>query len=221
MGKSIIISSQSQDYIAKNIEIILSDNQIKDTNSIDLLHIRQTDKQSIGIEDIKPLKTWAAIKPYNSATKIAIIEKAQLLTEEAQNSILKILEEPSDTTTIVLTTNSHFSLLPTIKSRCELICDNIHRSTYTQEFMPLKIQDKILFVRKLVENKKKSKDSKEIKEFLTNLMLYYGEMLSNNANIEIIRFNINLIQEADRMLNANVLPKLALENLVINLKLSN
>ncbi len=76
---------------------------------------------SIGIEDIKEIQKTLFLKPIKSEKKACIIQEAQLLTIEAQNSMLKILEEPPANTLIILTTDSKELLLPTILSRCQLI----------------------------------------------------------------------------------------------------
>ncbi|HSA83700.1 MAG TPA: hypothetical protein VLF20_02325 [Patescibacteria group bacterium] len=77
--------------------------------------------QSIGIEDIKHMQKKIFLKPIKSAFKAIIIEDAQLLTTEAQNALLKILEEPPEHTIIILSSETKETLLPTILSRCQLI----------------------------------------------------------------------------------------------------
>jgi len=77
--------------------------------------------QSIGIEEIKNLQKKILLKPIKSKTKAVILEDAQLLTIEAQNAMLKTLEEPPKHTLILLTADSRGSLLPTIVSRCHVI----------------------------------------------------------------------------------------------------
>lgn len=77
--------------------------------------------QSIGIEDIKRIQKKLFLKPLKSKQKAVIIEDASLLTPEAQNALLKVLEEPPAQTIIILGADSKESLLPTILSRCTLI----------------------------------------------------------------------------------------------------
>lgn len=77
--------------------------------------------QSIGIETMKLLQEKIFLKPIKSANKMVIIEDAQFLTPEAQNALLKVLEEPPANTYIILGSESKDSLLPTILSRCQLI----------------------------------------------------------------------------------------------------
>ena len=59
-----------------------------------------------------------AIKPYCSPYKIYIIADAQLMNPQAQNAILKTIEEPPEYAVIMLLTSNIDALLPTIRSRC-------------------------------------------------------------------------------------------------------
>ena len=59
-----------------------------------------------------------AIKPYSSPYKIYVIDEAEKLTVQAQNAILKTIEEPPAYAVILLLTRNAEALLPTISSRC-------------------------------------------------------------------------------------------------------
>lgn len=218
MGRSIIISSYSDSFIKHALEDVLKQLNISRKDLVDLMIIKAEKKQSIGIENVKELREWSKTKPYKALSKAAVIFSAEVMTEEAQNSILKILEEPSFSLTIILTCRNYQSLLPTVVSRCEKITDNAGEKGSISEFTKLKVSEKLIYIRKLVENKKKHKNNEEITEFLVNLLYFYREKLLKNGNIKDTSFNIKLIHETDRMIKANVLPKLALENMVINLR---
>src|SRR5258708_1711912 len=73
--------------------------------------------QSIGIETVKLMQKKLFLKPIKSKDKLVVIEDAQLLTPEAQNALLKVLEEPQKHTFIMLGTETKETLLPTILSR--------------------------------------------------------------------------------------------------------
>jgi DNA polymerase-3 subunit delta' len=82
--------------------------------------IRPIDGKAISIESIRQLQQFMTLKipGHNSGIRrIAIIEEGHLLTTEAQNALLKTLEEPPEQTMVVLTAASAESLLPTIISR--------------------------------------------------------------------------------------------------------
>lgn len=76
---------------------------------------------SIGIEIVRKFQQSLLLKPFQGQTKSIVLENAQNLTMEAQNAMLKLLEEPPVSTYIFLssTTDQHF--LPTILSRCQII----------------------------------------------------------------------------------------------------
>lgn len=76
---------------------------------------------TIGIEEVKNMQKKLFLKPIKSPTKAVILQDAHLLTTQAQNALLKVLEEPPDHTIIILSTQSKEPLLPTIISRCRII----------------------------------------------------------------------------------------------------
>ncbi len=88
-------------------------------NSPDYINIYQ-DGSSIKIAQIRKLQTDIIVKPH-SKYKIYIINEAQTMTVEAQNALLKTLEEPPEYVIIIMITNNKESLLDTIKSRCDII----------------------------------------------------------------------------------------------------
>ena len=88
-------------------------------NSPDYIEIKP-DGNSIKIAQIRKLQSDILVKPYKSY-KIYVIDEAQKMTVEAQNALLKTLEEPPKYAIIILITNNKESLLDTIKSRCEII----------------------------------------------------------------------------------------------------
>lgn len=89
--------------------------------SPDLLKISSIDGSSLKLEDSKKAQDFSVLQPVYSERKVIWIEDAHLLTTEAFNSILKILEEPNSTTIFLLTTSKLDSILPTVRSRSTLI----------------------------------------------------------------------------------------------------
>ncbi len=76
---------------------------------------------SIKIEQIRELQKRIQEKPIISDKKVFIINDADLMTTEAQNCLLKTLEEPPEFATIILIGTNENSFLVTIKSRCMMI----------------------------------------------------------------------------------------------------
>ena len=75
----------------------------------------------IRIDDIRHLLGRLALKPFNAAVQVAVLEHAERLNEEAANCLLKTLEEPARSTRFLLTTARLSQCLPTVVSRCQLI----------------------------------------------------------------------------------------------------
>ena len=73
----------------------------------------------------------AYVKPYHGHAKVFIIDEAELLGNDAQNLLLKTLEEPPPNTYFILITTRPDSLLPTIRSRCQ----TVHFGTLREEQM--------------------------------------------------------------------------------------
>lgn len=92
-----------------------------DTNP-DIIYVRpQKDKKSIGADDMRALSDDVAIKPFNSARKVYIIEDGALLTEPAQNTFLKTFEEPPEYAVFIMLIENLSTLLDTILSRFTLV----------------------------------------------------------------------------------------------------
>lgn len=76
------------------------------------------DGLSIKIAQIRQMQENVYQKPIVSSKKIFIIDNAEKMTEEAQNSLLKTLEEPPEYIVIILITSNENKMLNTVKSRC-------------------------------------------------------------------------------------------------------
>lgn len=85
------------------------------------------DGKAIGIEVVRDLEHFLSLKipGGRSVARIALVQDAHLLTQEAQNALLKTLEEPPTDTVLLLTAAHEQQLLPTIRSRLQTV--NIKR----------------------------------------------------------------------------------------------
>jgi DNA polymerase-3 subunit delta' len=80
------------------------------------------EKLSISVDDIRvQLNGDIQVKPFHSPYKVYIIDAAEKLTEQAQNALLKTLEEPPEYAVILLLVNNINVILPTILSRCVVL----------------------------------------------------------------------------------------------------
>ena len=81
----------------------------------------EPDGASIKIDQIRQMQKKLLEAPIISKNKVYIIDDADLMTTEAQNCLLKTLEEPPEFVTIILIGSKESSFLSTIKSRCTII----------------------------------------------------------------------------------------------------
>jgi DNA polymerase-3 subunit delta' len=77
--------------------------------------------RSFSVDVVRKIRTDAFISPNEAAKKVYILSDIQNMTEQAQNALLKILEEPPDFVVFLLTCTSKARLLETIRSRCQLV----------------------------------------------------------------------------------------------------
>ena len=90
----------------------------------------KTDRKSIGVDDIRELISLTAVFT-TTGKRIVVLEDADTLTVEAQNSLLKTLEEPPDGTCFILITEHPEALLTTVISRCR----RIHLRPWSDEYI--------------------------------------------------------------------------------------
>jgi DNA polymerase III subunit delta' len=76
---------------------------------------------AIKVEAVRDLSYKLSLKPYSAKYKIAVINDAHNLTQEAANALLKVLEEPKPNTLMILVTDNFHRLLPTVSSRAQKI----------------------------------------------------------------------------------------------------
>ncbi len=75
----------------------------------------------ISIEQVRDIQRETSLLPFEGRYRVIIFENAELLSEEAANSLLKTLEEPPERVLIILAATDTRSVLPTIVSRCRLV----------------------------------------------------------------------------------------------------
>lgn len=95
--------------------------QIISENNPDVLLVTPENKQSLGIDQVRILKEELAKSPVQSSTRFFIIDEAQKLTLAAANALLNLLEEPVAPVVTILITNNTDQILPTIRSRTQIV----------------------------------------------------------------------------------------------------
>lgn len=81
----------------------------------------QPDKGVIKIDQVRKVCRELSYPPYESATRIVVLEDIHLMRREAANSLLKTLEEPPENNLLILTAESSCEVLDTISSRCQVV----------------------------------------------------------------------------------------------------
>lgn len=79
---------------------------------------RDMENRSIGIKEIQEVKSFFFLKASGGLGKSVLMDDADRMTAEAQNALLKLLEEPPAGAVIILVTSRYRELLPTVLSRC-------------------------------------------------------------------------------------------------------
>ena len=146
---------------------------------------------SIKIEQIRDIQKKIQEKPIISNKKVYIIDDADLMTQEAQNCLLKTLEEPPEFATIILIGSNSNAFLPTIKSRCTIM--NFDKITNDEMKQYLKKQYNIdnidenmiqMYqgsIGKAIELKEKQEEYKNIEKIINNINQYDLVDFINNA----------------------------------------
>lgn len=191
---------------------------------------------SIGIEDVKNMQKKIFLMPIKSETKAVIIEDAHLLTPEAQNALLKVLEEPPAHTIIMLCSDSIETFLPTIISRCTVITLEQNKqdlSEIEKEALETFIKNipHASIATKLKYAELHSKNKEDAAIWLEKLLLYLREKLlefhlgggtgmTPRENGGEYLHLIKSFQQLHTILKTtNVNPRLAMENMLLNLHL--
>ncbi len=96
--------------------------QTESGNQPDIITVSHEKPGVISVDEIREqVVDSICIKPYSSKYKIYIIPDAQLMNVQAQNALLKTIEEPPEYGVLILTTTNLDKLLPTVQSRCMVL----------------------------------------------------------------------------------------------------
>ncbi len=187
----------------------------------DIHNLEVTDKLSIGIEDIKLFQKKLIYKPFQESSQLGIIHDSQKLTHEAQNSLLKSLEESDDSTIYVLTVDNEKNLLPTIRSRARIIYSHVEKiveSSLQDNFFDL---DLVSQFEKIQEASEDRVDSIGLINQIENSLKSKFEINIKNGNIDGSKKfleDLKVIQKSREKINSNCNRRLTLEAMAIQLK---
>lgn len=158
------------------------------------------------INEIRTIKNFLSQKPYNHLNKVVIVKDAHNLAAEAQNALLKILEEPGPNNYLILVTNQPSSLLNTIHSRCHLIklSGNLQPTVHQLLKISPSVKDNLFFVDQLGLTKDTALP------FIENQLSLFQQQLVKKPNSQTAYLIQKLIR-AIQMIKANVDPRSSLD----------
>ena len=220
--------------------------QILSGNHPDVLLVEPEGKQTLGIDQVRPLKEELAKSPVESSRRFFFINEAQKMTLSAANGLLNLLEEPVAPVVTILITNNSDQILPTVRSRTQIInFDNGEKPTgknalllkngfSKSEIEELGNLDKLdqaikYFYQEMLEHNslalvsahKLSENAKLVSEqryILVKLKLLAEHDLSDSLKLNIaVRMLDNLV-EIDKMRLSNVNFRNSLDYLALNWK---
>ena len=122
IAKVFAMALQCEKHVGNPCQECHACKQALSDNQPDIIRVLHEKPNTISVDDIRTqINNDVAIKPYSSRYKVYIMNEAEKMTVQAQNAILKTLEEPPEYAVIMLLTSNVNSLLPTILSRCVVL----------------------------------------------------------------------------------------------------
>lgn len=149
-------------------------------NNPDFMMIEPQDGK-VKIDQIREMQRKVAEKPIVSDNKVYIIDDSDTMTSEAQNCLLKTLEEPPEYAVIILIVSNESRILPTIKSRCVIIKFQPLTSKEIKQVKPELSDDLIQLLEGSLLNAENIEQKKEQYAQLSNLV----NVLENKQLVEV------------------------------------
>lgn len=156
-------------------------------NHPDIIFISHEKPNTISVDDIRSqINSDVAIKPYSGPKKIYIMNEGEKMTVQAQNALLKTLEEPPEYAVIIILTSNVNAFLPTIISRCVVLNMKPAKDAQIKQFLmeemeipSYKADVCVAFARGNVGKARLLAGSEEfdkVKEEAITLLKYIGDM---------------------------------------------
>jgi hypothetical protein len=171
------------------------------------LHWYNKENEGLGIDIVREIISLSSYATYKNEDQYYILLHFDLASIEAQNALLKVLEEPPNKTNLILTAENPNKLLPTILSRCNLIRIMVKETIDTsidQEFLNfisapqkynyaqaielaegIKTKDEALLIISSLLTKVNSMSSLEKKHLLMQNLLNTHRLIEQNVNIKL------------------------------------
>lgn len=193
-------------------------------NPADIVNLeRAEDKELIGISQVRDFIRQMILSPMTSGHRVGVISNAHLLTTEAQNALLKIIEEPPKHALFILGSHSPDALLPTVVSRCHIVHISNQSQTSTEDQLAPAEQVETLMasspsvilgtVQAIVSDRSATKLWTTAAIHTTRDLLL-AELQGNKdpRRLDLLGKTIRALEQARKELSANVTPRLVLEH---------
>jgi DNA polymerase III delta prime subunit len=172
------------------------------------------DEEKLGVEAAKKIREHLSLKPYQAKGRAVVLLSAHNLTPEAQNSLLKTLEEPPSEAIILLGAKSESNFLPTILSRCEVTWLHEEEKNKVKENNKYAEDIKALQSQSIEQRFEYIEKLEEKEEFLKALVLYFrDELKTSPKNVTFTK----MLLDAEEWEGANVNLRAVLEYLMLSL----
>lgn len=210
MQSIIIVAEKNQ-----ALSLIETDSDMfPQTNPLDLLMLEP--ELSIGIDAIRAGQAFLATPPLKSPKKRIVVVEAHTMTVEAQNSMLKMLEEPQEYAQIILVTPSLDSLLPTVQSRCHIMQQAAQPLAADAQAIELaRTLDQASVSEKITLAQTEAKSRQEAKAVIKRLLLTQQAALSAKAESKQVD-RMEALFAALTQLDANTNHRMVLEHVFFN-----
>lgn len=192
------------------------------TSSPDIHILDIEGKNSIGIEEVKKFQTQMRYKPFQETKQVGIIFNSEKLTPQAQNALLKTLEEASKYSVFILCVDNERNLLATVRSRGKIIYSKSTRQkkeiSNDQDFLNLDIIEQFVVIEEYATDKNSSLD---LIANLEDQLLEKLEFDIKNGNIESSKkekTRLEVLQRSREKIVANCNRRLVLESMILQIK---
>ncbi|MBR0184189.1 MAG: hypothetical protein IJQ10_03445 [Clostridia bacterium] len=187
------------------------ENKIKKSICADVIFIDSQNKKSIGINEIRKIKNDSIIKPVECDFKIYIFKNSQNLTEQAQNAILKIFEEPPKHVIFLLLCNNSRNFIPTVISRARIVklnkINDLNSNKDADNFIDFLAKNNKIYALSILS--KYESDREKLKLFLNScknkILLKIKKQFSNTAKINLCNKINKIINFIDINMNKNLI----------------
>lgn len=174
--------------------------------------IRTADNGTVGIEEIRSIISQLSLSPRNSPAKAAVIDDMERLTTEAQNALLKTIEEPPPHVYIIGTTTMPDAIVPTILSRMSIVTLRNEKNTTDATLLRRLLQASPGKRMQLVDPYVRTAD--DAKNFVHSLIGAARQEMISNPSPKLAAL-IRQLLAAKKQLSVNVNPRLVVDNAIV------